>query len=70
MSELTKKVFRQISQRFTSRARDIARFAKTHYSFEEWCNWEAFVACSGVSGWKVRQNLVTLIWDFANAEFR
>ena len=40
------RVFEMIVDRFISRSQDIARFAATRYSFEEWCNWEAYAAAA------------------------
>ena len=47
------QVFCAIAGQLASRAADIARFARTRYSFEEWCNWEAFLACSSRPQWQV-----------------
>jgi hypothetical protein len=44
------RVFQAIADRFTSRSADLARFAETRYSFEEWCNWEAYAAAVA-AGW-------------------
>lgn len=51
---LTTSVFDVIAQRFRSRADEIAGFARTRYSFEEWLNWEAFAACSENPAWQVK----------------
>jgi hypothetical protein len=48
------RVFETISSRYVARAKDIARFSATRYSFEEWCNWEAFSACDAVEDWLVQ----------------
>ncbi len=45
-----KQVFDRIAAHLLERRCDILEFAKTKYSFEEWCNWEAFLACQ--DGWK------------------
>lgn len=45
------QVFGSIATRFDLRRNDIAKFASTSYSFEEWLNWEAFLACSEHVGW-------------------
>jgi hypothetical protein len=42
---LANRAFGAITKRFDSRAKDIAMMARTGYSFEEWCNWESFLAC-------------------------
>lgn len=49
---LANAVFGAIAARFDSRSDDIALIAETQYSFEEWCNWEAFIACKK-EGWRV-----------------
>lgn len=51
---LAKEVFDVIGQRYLSRADDIALCDETEYSFENWCQWEAIIACKRVNGWKVR----------------
>lgn len=52
--DFTQRVFAVIAERFRDRAGDIATFAQTAYSFEEWCNWEALAACNTVRGWRVQ----------------
>lgn len=46
-------VFDAITNRFTTRADEIARFTASGYSFEEWLNWEAFSACASIPNVKV-----------------
>lgn len=47
-----KDVFLAVSARLVARSVDIGRMAATGYSFEEWVNWEAYLACDSVAGWK------------------
>ena len=51
---LGEDVFRVIVARFQQGVGDIARFAATGYSFEEWLNWEAFAACSANPRWRAQ----------------
>lgn len=49
----SKAVFDAIAALFLKeRTEDLLRFAKTSYSFEEWCNWEAFSACDRQRKWR------------------
>jgi hypothetical protein len=50
---LAAAVFESIAAHLVSRADEIALFAQTRYSFEEWLNWEAFAACRARVGWTV-----------------
>lgn len=47
------EVFDVISKRLGQSAKQISFFAKSGYSFEEWCNWEAFFACCEIPNWVV-----------------
>jgi hypothetical protein len=51
--DLSAQVFCAIASRFIARAVDIGLFAETQFSFEEWCNWEAFLACRSRPEWSV-----------------
>jgi hypothetical protein len=51
MAALAEEVFEAISRHLRSRTEDLARFTGTQYSFEEWCNWEAFAVCSRRAAW-------------------
>ncbi|MDD4890441.1 MAG: hypothetical protein PHU85_10970 [Phycisphaerae bacterium] len=42
---LAKCVFQVIAHRFAARIGDFQQLGDTGYSFEEWCNWEMFLAC-------------------------
>ena len=53
MAEFNSAVFDTIVQRFCEKAPEIAKFANTGYSFEEWLNWEAYAACVAKPGWSV-----------------
>lgn len=48
---LASRVFEVITSRLISRADDLFRFAQSGFSFEEWCNWEAYAACCSIEGW-------------------
>lgn len=50
---LATQVFTTVADHLSKRADDIALYARSGYSFEEWLNWEAFAACSRLPGWKV-----------------
>lgn len=44
-SDLAVDVFRCISDHLSARCTDLAEIVATGYSFEEWLNWESFLAC-------------------------
>lgn len=51
-ASLSARICGAIASRCQDRAEHISMFVDTGYSFEEWLNWESFIACSE-SGWKV-----------------
>ncbi len=51
-TQLATDVFRCITDRFAKRNRDIELLIHQGYSFEEWLNWEAFLACNAISRWR------------------
>jgi hypothetical protein len=44
-----KEIFDRINTRLVTRRQDMLLMALTGYSFEEWINWEAFLACREAS---------------------
>jgi hypothetical protein len=48
MPNLAQKAFEAICLTLSHRVNDIEVFAETGYSFEEWCNWEAYAACQTI----------------------
>lgn len=50
---LAHDVFSVIAKRFSEKAREIAWMTETENSFEEWCGWEAWIACTENPAWDV-----------------
>lgn len=50
---LAQEVFQIVAKRFADRARDIGWMTETQNSFEEWCGWEAWLACTENFEWDV-----------------
>jgi hypothetical protein len=46
------QIFKAICKHLFGQSDAVRLFAATGYSFEEWCNWEAFAACK-LEGWTV-----------------
>lgn len=65
------EVFEVIATHLAARSQDLAVLAETGYSFEEWLNWEAYLACVR-EGWKPqpRPAYRSLMEPGASREFR
>jgi hypothetical protein len=50
-TRLAEEVFGRIAGRLEERKLDIESLVRQGYSFEEWLNWEAFLACDAVKPW-------------------
>lgn len=54
--QLAQQVFQAVAERFGQRARDIGWMTDTKNSFEVWCAWEAWLACTENADWDVTAN--------------
>lgn len=52
-AQLAYDVFQTVAKRFAERARDIGWMTESQNSFEEWCGWEAWLACTENGDWDV-----------------
>lgn len=54
--QLANDVFQVVAKRYGQRARHIGWMTDTQNSFEVWCNWEAWLACTENFEWDVYAN--------------
>jgi hypothetical protein len=50
---IAQDVFTAVAKHLGGKSEQIETIAATGYSFEEWVNWEAYLACKGVADWVV-----------------
>lgn len=53
IKRFAEEVFSVVAMRFGEKARDIAWMTESQNSFEEWCGWEAWLACTENFAWDV-----------------